>query len=111
MSRPPRWAQPARGDDATTLEVAVSGPAGIAAARRAATAAYVWARRQGLPLPDLERVCRVGGYVVIPFSERLPEEIVEQFRQEFPDLYNDGATSSILGSNTTGGEVQSVQPL
>lgn len=109
MSRPPRWAYSSRVEGATTLMVTVSGAGGIAESRRVATAAYVWARRSDAPLPDIGRVCRFGGDVMVPFSEKLTEELVEKCSAAIVDLYARGGGSGLLGDNTTGAVVSSVQ--
>lgn len=111
MSRPPRWAHSSRVEGATTLLVTISGAGGIVETRRVATAAYVWARRSGAPLPDVDRVCRVGRDVVVPFSAKLSGELVEQCSAGIVDLYATGGGSVLLGDNTTGVEVASVEEI
>lgn len=109
MIGPPAWALPSRGAGASTLLVTVSGPGGIAEARRVATAAYVWARRNGAPRPDLDRICRVGADIVVPFTEQLTEELASRCGADLVGLYADGADSSLLGTNSSGAEVLSVR--
>lgn len=109
MSRIPRWAQSARAGDATTMLVTISGPGGFTESRRVATAAYLWARRCGAPVPDIGHVCRFGRDVVVPFSEKLSDELVEKFSADIVEMYATGGDTGLLGANTTGVEVTSVQ--
>lgn len=109
MTRIPRWARPNQAGDATTLLVTVSGPGGFAESRRVATAAYVWARRCGAPVPDIGRICRFGQDVVVPFSEELSDELIERFSADIIEMYATGGATAMLGANTTGAEVVSVQ--
>ena len=109
MSRPPRWARSSRVEGATTLVVTMSGGCGVAESRRVATAAYVWARRHGAPLPDVDRICRVGHDVVVPFAETLSEELVDRFSSGIVEMYATGAGSGLLGDNPTAVEVSAVQ--
>lgn len=109
MSKIPRWARPSRVGDATTMLVTVSGPGGFAESKRVATAAYLWARRCGAPVPDLGHVCRFGRDVVVPFSEKLSDELIEKFTADIVEMYATGGATVVLGANTTGAEVTSVQ--
>lgn len=105
----PRWVLTSRAEGATTLLVTVSGPGGVVEARRVATAAYLSSRRHDAPLPDLDRLCRIGSDVTVPFSEELSIEMAEKVSAGIVDLYATGGGSSLLGGNTTGTEVVSVQ--
>lgn len=109
MTRPPRWAYPSQVEGASTVTVTVSGPGGLAQSKRVATAAYLWARHCGAPLPDVGRICRYGPHVVVPFSGQLSEELVEEFNAAVVELFATGGDSLLLGENTTGSEVSSVQ--
>jgi len=107
----PRWARPTQVGEATTLLVTVSGPGGFAESRRVATAAYVWARQCGAPVPDIGRVCRFGRDVVVPFCEELSGELIEKFSADIVEMYATGSDTALLGANTTGAEVTSVQAI